>query len=70
MTYEQIRAELHQLRDQAAVAPLPLADLRRATQLVGALTKLGLSPRQVGLSLRQLKLNPRAQTTGRRRGRR
>lgn len=55
MTYEQIRNELHEIRDQNKRDP-GTADVDRARVLIGHLTAMRIRPRRVHLSLRQLGL--------------
>lgn len=57
MTYERIKRELEGMRDK----PTP-ENHRRAQRLIAILIEMGFAPRSVGLSLRQLGLNPRKVT--------
>lgn len=58
MTYAEIKTELHAMRDKAKTDP-DAVDQIRAKALVGKLTAMGISPRRVHLSLRQLGLSAR-----------
>ncbi len=62
-----IYAEIRECLLEIAIDPRrrEVSDLRLASRLVDRLLALGLSPRAMGLSLRQLGLNPRGVTRGR-----
>jgi hypothetical protein len=61
VTYPQIRDELRALSARAKQEVLSPEDLSRARTLVGILPTMGIAPRRVRLSLRQLGLSVRQQ---------
>jgi hypothetical protein len=61
MTYPQIRDELKAIAARAKTEPLTPEEFARARTLVGYLPLMGIQPRRVRLSLRQLGLSARRQ---------
>jgi len=61
VTYPQIRDELKALSARAKTEPLTPDELARARTLIGYLPLIGIKPRRVRLSLRQLGLTDRQQ---------